>query len=102
MEGNGELRARLEEYFRDDKRRDGQVVFEDMAPYQELSEIASNDAHDPVPTLRFESRFESGNLLRAVQVGFAFNNINVMIMQLMLPLPNVIYTQAIGFSLQQT
>jgi hypothetical protein len=32
--GNGDLRKRLEEQYLQDKRREGQVVFEDTLPYQ--------------------------------------------------------------------
>ena len=72
--GNAELRMRLEEQHREDKRRDGLVVYEDMGQYQPRSKWDEAEGGDPtslssVRTLQFESRFESGNLQRAVKVG---------------------------------
>ena len=69
-----DLRRRLEEQNRDDRRRDGQVVYDDTAPYQvrgKWDEAEGGDANalSSVRTLQFESRFESGNLQRAVKVG---------------------------------
>jgi hypothetical protein len=69
-----DLRRRLEEQWSADRKRDGQAVYDDTAPYQVRSrwdEAEGNDANalSSVRTLQFESRFESGNLQRAVKVG---------------------------------
>ena len=72
--GNADLRLRLEEQYREDKRRDGHVVYEDLGQYQPRTKWDEAEGGDPaslssVRTLQFESRFESGNLQRAVKVG---------------------------------
>lgn len=70
-----DLRRRLEEQWnREDRKRDGQAVYDDTAPYEVRSKCdraEDNDASalSSVRTLQFESRFESGNLQRAVKVG---------------------------------
>lgn len=67
--GGGEEQCREES-----RRRDGQVVYEDTAPYKlrskwDVAEGGEGNFLASVQTLQFESRFESGNLQRAVKVG---------------------------------
>lgn len=77
--GASDFRRRLEERFKDEfsVRRDGYVVFDDAATYsmpsnqssQQRTRVFSYQESTENPTLTFESRFECGNLRKAVQVG---------------------------------
>jgi hypothetical protein len=73
--GQVELK-RLEDQAREDKRREGLIVYDDTAPYQVRGKWDEAEGGDPnslssVRTLQFESRFESGNLQRAMKIGAA-------------------------------
>ena len=64
---NGDLRQRLEAHVQKVLPRAdcGQIVYEDLCPYR----ASDDDGPDRERILQFESRFESGNLQRAVRVG---------------------------------